>query len=708
MTRTVKVTLDVNEQPYVHGVQRATAATERLDDAVDDVSQSARETAAGMGSAQESIADAGQSARGTARSLDDLRQDAARLDRQIDETARSVRDLARALAATDDAATRLDLSERLTVQRRQLRDLADLRRLIDVPDVDVTKAGVRVGSRLAEGIATGLSRTGGPVVGALEGVVGSLPPKLQAAVGAAVVAGVVSVAPIVGGSLAAAVVGAVGVGGVVGGLAVAARHQGVRQAASELADTVMAVLERSVGVAFVDPALDGLNLVRGTIDDIEGDLGRIAQSAARFVRPLTFGVAGFVREILPGLERAVDRAGPVIDEIAAWGPRLGRLLSDIMSQFADDSGEAAQALRALWVIFELGVRMVASSINTLTEAFKWADLLGSALIGRLPQAINRYAYAEAQAAAGGATLSGSLADVISGFDGVADGADDATDELEELQRAIDDLFGRTLDLDEATIRAQRGLIELRKALTEGKRVLEGNSQAALDNRQAVLEQIQVYEQLRKARVAQGMAIDEANAKYEQELDSLRDLMIQLGYNERAVNNLIDRYRDIPRQVTTQIVAMGTDQAGRVIESYLSWLRRIPPKVRTRMVVEQQTVRGGPREFRWGGIVEHARMGLLREAHIAPPTAPARYAYAEPATGGELFAPRYGDFDRTRRIVSYAVENWWGGWHKFVPHFAARQTVPTRGITIENLNIRAYSDRFSLRQVTDELAMYGVR
>ena len=40
--------------------------------------------------------------------------------------------------------------------------------------------------------------------------------------------------------------------------------------------------------------------------------------------------------------------------------------------------------------------------------------------------------------------------------------------------------------------------------------------------------------------------------------------------------------------------------------------------------------------------------------------PARYAYAEPATGGELFAPRLGDLTRTRAQVDYAVQNWWGG------------------------------------------------
>src|SRR5690606_40333228 len=48
-----------------------------------------------------------------------------------------------------------------------------------------------------------------------------------------------------------------------------------------------------------------------------------------------------------------------------------------------------------------------------------------------------------------------------------------------------------------------------------------------------------------------------------------------------------------------------------------------------------------------------------EAHIAPPTGPARYAYAEPATGGEAFIPKYGDLSRSRDIWAYVGARWLG-------------------------------------------------
>lgn len=63
--------------------------------------------------------------------------------------------------------------------------------------------------------------------------------------------------------------------------------------------------------------------------------------------------------------------------------------------------------------------------------------------------------------------------------------------------------------------------------------------------------------------------------------------------------------------------------------------------------------------RYGGVYQHAEAGVLRDAHIAA-GGPTRYAYAEPATGGELFAPKRGNLAKTRSEVGWAVQNWWGG------------------------------------------------
>src|SRR5690606_38594245 len=63
--------------------------------------------------------------------------------------------------------------------------------------------------------------------------------------------------------------------------------------------------------------------------------------------------------------------------------------------------------------------------------------------------------------------------------------------------------------------------------------------------------------------------------------------------------------------------------------------------------------------RHGGVYVHAQDGLLREAQVFSPVAPARYAFAEPATGGEAFIPRFGDRDRSLAIADAAAQ-WHGG------------------------------------------------
>jgi TP901 family phage tail tape measure protein len=67
----------------------------------------------------------------------------------------------------------------------------------------------------------------------------------------------------------------------------------------------------------------------------------------------------------------------------------------------------------------------------------------------------------------------------------------------------------------------------------------------------------------------------------------------------------------------------------------------------------------PKSNRWGGLYEHAATGSLRDAQIAA-GGPTQYAWAESSTGGELFAPKNGNLQKTRQEVGWAVANWWGG------------------------------------------------
>src|SRR5690606_4015587 len=106
---------------------------------------------------------------------------------------------------------------------------------------------------------------------------------------------------------------------------------------------------------------------------------------------------------------------------------------------------------------------VAGTINFLTEAFKWADLLSSALYGRLPQALVRYEAAELRAAQGGGTLTAAMDEVMAGFEGVGDEASDAAGKISDLAAAIHELNNLQLETNDAERAFRQAIDDARKA-----------------------------------------------------------------------------------------------------------------------------------------------------------------------------------------------------------------------------------------------------
>lgn len=325
------------------------------------------------------------------------------------------------------------------------------------------------------------------------------------------------------------------------------------------------------------------------------------------------------------------------------------------------------------------------------------------------------AYAAAVETAGSA--SGTAAGQVAGV-GVAAGQ--TAEQVKKLNDEFDALFNRQMGIDQATLKYKQGLAELHKELTTGARTLDVNKAAGQANMAAVLEQIQVIKQLRDARYEQTGSIDAANAAYVKDIDGLRATLVQLGYNKTAVDELVGKYREIPGQVSTQVSAPGVQGATKQVENFNFTVRNVPPSktvpfwastAEAKAAVEALKAKIAELKdkkiyitgsVRWtssgdlkvpggtlvknerGGVYQHAAVGVLRQAQIAAPASPARYAWAEPQTGGELFAPRFGDMDRTRSLVSWGIENWWGGWQAFMPSAPAAGAPAAAGHSPEQL------------------------
>ncbi|MFI6228877.1 hypothetical protein ACIBCR_16360 [Micromonospora echinospora] len=662
MARTVKVGLDVNEQPFVRGMDRAAGAAGRLEDALDDVTDSAKDTATGTDRASDSADDLGDSAKEAARELDRLRTDAARLDAQIDDTARGIRDLAREIARTSDEAERAKLAEKLTVERGRLRQQVDLRKLIDVDSAQ------GMGEELASQVSVSFAARLGPLI-ARAPMAGMNP--AVAAIGAPLVAGLVT---LIGTAVGGAIVGGVGVGGVIGGVKLAARDPAVQAAGTELGEKVAASFGRSSS-AFVPETLSAIDSIGDRVETLEPKFKRAFTGASRHVDPLLDGLLDAGERALPGVIDAIEAAGPVIDAVADGVSDLGDAFGDGLSMLADDADSAGRALDVLFFIMESGVRSAFYLVNAMSELYRVSELVGALITGDIPRfwslvasqkasAISADDVARAQEkAAESSTRHAQQADrAAGGVRKVGDAAAEATPKIQTYTEFLNESLGRASESAEASIRAGAAYIRLGEAAKEGAgKGIDPLTEAGNRNFSALkaaadaanANAAQILKVTGNHQLA-AQATEEGRKRFLAAADAMG---VERGRAVALANSLFG-IPNIKRTVTAD-----TGPARRAVQSYDAWLKSVnldkTSTIYQRVITEQNTARGGPREFnRWGGVYEHAAEGVLREAQIAAPVSPARYAWAEPATGGEAFIPRIGDPQRSLAILETAAR-WYG-------------------------------------------------
>lgn len=321
---------------------------EDIGDAAEDAAKSTEKLGDESDRAEDQVGKLGKSSRTAA-------QHVAALDDQIGSVERELRGMA---AAWNDANTQAEKDEISTAIRRTQRELRDLNKnknilgsLLPKPAEIapvVARAGMAAGESFLSNFAKTASKTG---------------PLAPVAIGMGLY-----MAPLLGANIAAGILGGAGVGGVIGGLALASRDSRVKSEAKGLGKEILGQLELSAG-AFVPAALDGIEQVRGSFQNMSGDLKSIFDNSARYVAPLIRGITGLIERTVSGASKAVAGARPVIEALENNLPRIGDALGDVLESIADDGPAAAVALTALFDVIEVGIRSVGTVVNGLTEVY---------------------------------------------------------------------------------------------------------------------------------------------------------------------------------------------------------------------------------------------------------------------------------------------------------------------------------------------------
>ncbi len=255
-----------------------------------------------------------------------------------------------------------------------------------------------------------------------------------------------------------------------------------------------------------------------------------------------------------------------------------------------------------------------------------------------------------------------------------------TEAIEKGQTLLDvwkQLNGATLSFDEAQLRAKDAIDGVKKSFEENGKAIEGNSRAAIENRVKVGEAAEAAATAAQRKYEETGSVSAATAVYDDYIAGLKTTLHNANLTDAQIATLIATYAQMPPEVTTEVTA-NTAPATAAAKALVARINEMTARVDVYAVTHGIPSFGGGAHTgvgystgqRWGGVWEPAETGLLREASRFSARNPGRFMIAEPATGGELFAPKYGDLAKTRREVGYAIENWWGGWKAFAPPMAA--------------------------------------
>lgn len=261
---------------------------------------------------------------------------------------------------------------------------------------------------------------------------------------------------------------------------------------------------------------------------------------------------------------------------------------------------------------------------------------------------------------------------------MAAGWEGASAEAKGLINLMDQLNGVAITAIKAENDYEEALDAANEGLHAGVGATEAYTAEQRENRNLLLEIVESTKQLVQSRYDDTHSLEQANAVYQQGRAELIRTAMAMGETKASAEALADRIMSMPKLT----IGANNSQAQEAVADTLRRMSELKDKsIRISAQVYWTDdgnlhVPGGTQQKRWGGITEHARNGLLREAQtFSAVGSGARYAFAEPATKGEAFVPRSGNRSRSLGILQQAA-GWYG--HKVMPAGGSVGSASTSG------------------------------
>jgi uncharacterized protein YoxC len=418
--------------------------------------------------------DVADSAEGAEDDLSKMRKGLDALDAQMDTAARSAANLRKEIGRTGD----LGLIKDLQKAERDLSRLGKQRKLL---------LGADDGAASAEQFSLGFAQRIGPLMARAP-----ISPPLIGAVAAA--------APFIASAISGAVTLGLGAGAVAAGVKIAASDPSVQAAGKAVGQEVAIGLSQAAS-EFVPETRKAISFLRREFQSLRPVLDDIFDDAADYLEPLTRGVAGFARNLTPGIRTAVRNAEPLVDIFAEHLPRFGSVASGVLEDLSSSAVQSANTISAILTATEASLATAGKIIELLAKGNHY---LGSGPLKSFGDLVGGEESNEV--ALGWVDSMKQYAEAVAGV-GVA--SETSAQKNQKLLDSIQALEDATSQGRQAVVDFEAGIDELNESVKENGKSLDVGSEKGRANIRVVNDLIAAATAAGKAEEEQALARGES-------------------------------------------------------------------------------------------------------------------------------------------------------------------------------------------------------
>lgn len=475
------------------------------------------------------------------------------------------------------------------------------------------------------------TRIAGTLANALDDGISQLPMQLKAAI----VAGLIIIAPLIVGAIGGALATAVALGFAGLGVGLATQFEQVKLEAKELGlelrDTFVRAAE-PIGAALVEI----FALVESRMVEFEFVMGRIFDELGPRLVPLADALLdaalAFVEAIEDGLSD--PNFGRTIEMLAAGIRDLGESAGYFFNTLLKDP-ETTAALEDILALVSSQIRAWGGLITVFSEVWQWIKAifelvfeLGAFVVNLLgndvPNALRHLQDAARvvdQLFGDNIMRSANRSDVAFGelnttFEATIALTEGQAKALEDLRKEQDKAVRSTFALFDAEIAYKDSLQDVTEALKENGRTFDLNTEKGRNNADVFGRAIEKLLQLMLLRIERGeMTAEEAEKQFQREIDALRKLFGTSKEAEKAFDDLLASIIDVSKQqISTRAVDALNAHAGHALitmTKLLAMMKRVNEQAGRPLPSQGRDGIAVP--YADGGIVTRPTLGLVGEA-----------------------------------------------------------------------------------------------